>query len=171
MGRMTFSCGWLGRYPKHCGPNATEERQTPIHTYADLVLILTGLALNRQQEWHFEGVFKLANNSNPQRYTHKQNAQLKLTKKYTLFYCREHDDKGEPVHAEDSTCQESCLSIKKKKQENHLTKDGQKEKAPDHFRCTVTCCFFGKRCRYEDECHKQKMISDKLKAESASGNS
>ena len=148
---------------------STEKRRTRVHTYADLALLLTELALDRQQEIHFEGIFKLANDSNPQRFTHKQNAQLKLIKNCSLFYCQGHDDNGEPIHAEDCTCQESCLLIKGKKQENHVTKDGQKEEMPDHFRCTVTCGFCGKRRHYEDECHKKKRISDKLKAENAGG--
>ena len=93
-------------------------------------LLLTELALDRQQEVQFEGIFKLANDSSPHRFTHKQNAQLKLIKNRSHFYCRGHDDNGEPIHAEDCNCQESCLLVKGKKQENHVTKDGQKDKMP-----------------------------------------
>ena len=139
----------MGKIPKAlwAGCRATEERRTRIHTYADLALPLTELALDLQQELHFEGIFKWGIDSNPQRFTHRQNAQLKLIKNCTLFHCQGNNDKGEPMRSEDCTCQESYLLVKGKKQENHLTKDGQKEKMPDHFRFTVTsfvevCLFF-----------------------------
>ena len=36
---------------------------------------------------------------------------------------------------------------------------------PDHYRCTITCAFCGKRKHYEDECyHKQRLLA-KLKGE------
>ena len=69
-----------------CG--AAEESQTGVHTFADLALLLTELALDQQQEQKFEGIFNLANESNQQNATKKQNAELKLIKKCTLFYFR-----------------------------------------------------------------------------------
>ena len=83
---------------------STEERRTRVHTYADLALILKELALDCQQEIQFDGICKLANDSNPQTVTHKQNAQLKLIKNCSLFYNRGHGDNGDPIHAEDCTC-------------------------------------------------------------------
>ena len=37
----------------------------------------------------------------------------------------------------------------------------------DHFRCTITCGYCGKRRHYEDECHIKKRESDKLKHQEA----
>ena len=35
----------------------------------------------------------------------------------------------------------------------------------DHFRCSITCGFCGKRRHYEDECHIKRRQSEKLKKE------
>ena len=43
------------------------------------------------------------------------------------------------------------------------TKDGQEVKHQDHFRCTITCGYCGKRRHYEDECHIKRRESEKLK--------
>ena len=37
----------------------------------------------------------------------------------------------------------------------------------DHFRCTITCGYWGKRRHYEYECHINKRESDKLKRQEA----
>ena len=37
----------------------------------------------------------------------------------------------------------------------------------DHFRCTITFRYCGKRRHYEDECHIRKRESDKLKRQEA----
>ena len=37
----------------------------------------------------------------------------------------------------------------------------------DHFRCTITCGYCGKRRHYEDECHIKKRESDNLKRQEA----
>ena len=37
----------------------------------------------------------------------------------------------------------------------------------DHFRCTITCGYCGKRRHYEDECHIKKRQSDKHKRQEA----
>ena len=36
---------------------------------------------------------------------------------------------------------------------------------PDHYRCTITCAFCGKRKHYEDECYQKQRLSAKLKGE------
>ena len=36
---------------------------------------------------------------------------------------------------------------------------------PDHYRCTITCAFCGKRKQYEDECYHKQRLSAKLKGE------
>ena len=37
----------------------------------------------------------------------------------------------------------------------------------DHFTCTITCGYCGKRCHYEDQCHIKKRESDKYKRQEA----
>ena len=36
---------------------------------------------------------------------------------------------------------------------------------PDHYRCTITCAFCGKRKHYEDECYHKQRLSAELKGE------
>ena len=52
------------------------------------------------------------------------------------------------------------------KRQQH-TKDGETVAHQDHFRCTITCGYCGKRRHYEDECHTQKRESDKHKWQEA----
>ena len=52
------------------------------------------------------------------------------------------------------------------KRQQH-TKDGKTVTHPDHFRCTITCGYCGKRRHYEDECHIKKRESDKHKRQEA----
>ena len=40
-----------------------------------------------------------------------------------------------------------------------------KAKLPDHYRCTITCAFCGKRKHYEDECYHKQRLSARLKGE------
>ena len=57
---------------------------------------------------------------------------------------------------------QDCFVVQGKKKE---TNTGAKPKMPDHYRCTITCAFCGKRKHYEDECyHKQRLLA-KLKGE------
>ena len=49
------------------------------------------------------------------------------------------------------------------------TNTGGKAKMPDHYRCTMTCTFCGKRKHYEDECYHKQRLSAKLKTENGSG--
>ena len=49
------------------------------------------------------------------------------------------------------------------------TKDGKPLTHQDHFRCTITCGYCGKRRHYEDECHMTKRKSDKLNRQGAEG--
>ena len=44
-----------------------------------------------------------------------------------------------------------------------------KAKLPDHYGCTITCAFRGKRKHYEDTCYQKQRLSAKLKTENASG--
>ena len=56
--------------------------------------------------------------------------------------------------------------VQGKKQE---TNTSGKAKLPDHYRCTITCAFCGKKKDYEDECYHKQRLSAKLKTENASG--
>ena len=56
--------------------------------------------------------------------------------------------------------------VQGKKQE---TNTGGKAKMPDHYSCTITCAFCGKRKHYEDECYHKQRLSAKLKTEAESG--
>ena len=69
-----------------------------------------------------------------------------------LFWYDARDDHGHLQHAPDCE-QRDCFVVQGKKQEPNT---GAKAKMPDHYRCTITCVFCGKRKHYEDECyHKQ----------------
>ena len=74
-----------------------------------------------------------------------------------LFYCKPINDKGGPCHAPDCDHRSSCMLQMKRKQH---TKDGKPVTHQDHFRCTITCGYCGKRCHYEDECHMKKRESE-----------
>ena len=56
--------------------------------------------------------------------------------------------------------------VQGKKQE---TNSGGKAKLPDHYRCTITCAFCGKRKDYDDECYQKQRLLAKLKTENAGG--
>ena len=77
-----------------------------------------------------------------------------------LFYCQPTDDEGGPCHAPDCDGRSSCMLQLQRKQK---TKDGQEVKHQDHFRCTITCGYCGKRRHYEDECHINCRESEELK--------
>ena len=77
-----------------------------------------------------------------------------------LFYCRPTHDKGGPCHAPNFDGRSACMLRLRRMQK---TKDGQEVKHQDHFRCTITCGFCGKRRHYEDECHIESRQSEKLK--------
>ena len=81
-----------------------------------------------------------------------------------LFYCKPVNDKGGPCHA--SHCDHGSSCMLQMKPQQH-TKDGKPVTHQDHFRCTITCGYCGKRRHYEDECHIKKRESDKLKRQEA----
>ena len=81
-----------------------------------------------------------------------------------LFYCKPVNDKGGPCHASDCDHRSSCMLQMKRRQH---TKDGKPVTHQDHFRCTITCGYCGKRRHYEDECDIKKRESDKLKRQEA----
>ena len=81
-----------------------------------------------------------------------------------LFYCKPVNDKGGPCHASDCDLRSGCMLQIKHQQH---TKDGKPVTHQDHFRCTITCGYCGKRRHYEDECHIKKRERDKLKRQEA----
>ena len=78
-----------------------------------------------------------------------------------LFWCDARDEQGHVQHAPDCE-QGDCFVVQGKKQE---TNTGAKAKMPDHYRCTITCAFCGRRKHYEDECYHKQRLSAKLKGE------
>ena len=62
--------------------------------------------------------------------------------------------------------QRNRFVVQEKKQETNT--DG-KANVPEHYRCTITCAFCGKRKHYEDECYHKQRLSTKLKTENAGG--
>ena len=82
-----------------------------------------------------------------------------------LFWCDARDEQRSLLHAPDCD-QHDCFVVQGKQQE---TNNGGKAKLPDHYRCTITCAFCGKRKHYEDECYHKQRLSAKLKTKNASG--
>ena len=82
-----------------------------------------------------------------------------------IFWCEARDEQGCLLHAPDCN-QRDCFMVQGKKQE---TNAGGKAKLPDHYRCTITCAFCGKRRHYEDECYDKQRLSAKLKTKNGSG--
>ena len=84
-----------------------------------------------------------------------------------LCWCDARDQQSSLLHAPDCD-QHDCFVVQGKKQEINT---GGKARLPDHYRCTITCAFCGKRKHYEDECYHKQRLSAKLKTENASGKS
>ena len=78
-----------------------------------------------------------------------------------LFWCDAKEEHGHLQHAPDCE-QRDCFVVQGKKQE---TNTGSKPKMPDHYRCTITCAFCGKRKHYDDECYQKQRLSAKLNGE------
>ena len=81
-----------------------------------------------------------------------------------LFWCDARDEQGCLLHAPDCYQRDSFV-VQGKKQE---TNTGGKAMLLDHYRCTITCAFCGKRKHYEDECYHKQRLSAKLKTENGS---
>ena len=78
-----------------------------------------------------------------------------------LLWCDARDEQRHLQHAPDRE-QQDCFIVQGRKQE---TNTGTKAKMPDHYRCTLTCAFCGKRKHYEDECYHKQRLSAKLKGD------
>ena len=168
---------------------ATSERKSRTHSYNDLVDLLVELALERENDSHMEKFLnkqkgrggtptpKRGDGKGPENPTNanqgggKGRGNLRAMNEVKpdagtppLFYCKPVNDKGRPCHAPDCDHRSSCML--QRKQQQH-SKDRKTVTHQDHFRCTITCGYCGKRCHYEDECHIKKRESDELKRQEA----
>ena len=193
MGRMnpssygpTESHLWLvGRIPTRTWENCREasERKYRTRSYDDLVDLLIELAMEREDDSHMNKYLskhlrrdtpaeKAPGGRSPQPHSNPwkgRGEQLKHMIETPAskgkgapnhFYCRPTDDKGGPCQAPDCDGRSACMLQLKRTQK---AKDGQEVKHQDHFPCTITCGYCGKRRHYEDECHIKRRESEKLK--------
>ena len=168
---------------------STSERKSRTHSYDELVDLLIELALERENDSHMEKFLKKhlgrggtptpesgegkgpKNPPNANQGGGKGRGNLRAMNEVNpdagtppLFYCKPVNVKGGPCHASDCDHRSSCMLQMKRQQH---AKDGKPVTHEDHFRCTITCGYCGKRRHYEDECHIKKRESDKLKREEA----
>ena len=151
---------------------STSERKSRTHAYNDLVDLLIELALEQENDSQMETFLKrhLGRGATPA----PERGEGKGPKSPTnankgggkgggnlgamsdvkpetgappLFYCKPVNDKGGPCHAPD--CDHRSGFVLQLKRQQH-TKDGKTVTHQDHFRCTITCGYCGKRRHYED---------------------
>ena len=149
---------------------STAERKARALHYEDLCVLLLELALEKESDQHLNnyrpggggsgGQGKGYQGSRPGQGTTPKHARIMENVK-ELFWCDTRDEQGHLQHAPDCE-QRDCFEVQGKKQE---TNTGAKAKMPDHYRCTITCAFCGKRKHYEDECYHKQRLSAKLKGE------
>ena len=154
---------------------ATSERKSRTHSYDGLVDLLIELALERENDSDMEKFLKKhfgrgrtptpergegkgpKNPTNANQGGGKGRGNLRATNEVKpdagtppLFYCKPVNDKGGPCHAPDCDHRSSCMLQMKRQQHS---KDGRTVTHQDHFTCTITCGYCGKRRHYEDVCH------------------
>ena len=149
---------------------STAERKPRALHYEDLCVLLLELALEKESDQHLNNYRpggggsashgKGYQGSRPWQRTTPKHARIMENVK-ELFWCDARDKQGHLQHAPDCE-QRDCFVVQGKKQE---TNTGAKAKMPDHYRCTITCAFCGKRKHYEDECYHKQRLSAKLKGE------
>ena len=149
---------------------STAERKARALHYEDLCVLLLELALEKESDQHLNNYRpggggsgshgKGYQGSRPGQGTTPKHARIMENVK-ELFRCDARDEQGHLQHAPDCE-QRDCFVVQGKKQE---TNTGAKAKMPDHYRCTITCAFCGKRKHYEDECYHKQRLSAKLKGE------
>ena len=153
---------------------ATAELKAEALTYEDLSVLLLELALEKESDQHMN-VYRLGaggsgshgrgyQGTRPGQGTTPRNTGL-MRNVHDVFWCDARDEQGCLLHAPDRD-QRDCFIFQGKKQE---TNTGGKAKLPDHYRCTITCAFCGKRKHYENECYYKQRLSAKLKTEKSSG--
>ena len=136
---------------------STAERKARALHYEDLCVLLLQVALEEESDQHLNNYRpggggsgshgKGYQGSRPGQGTTPKHARIMQNVK-ELFWCDARDEQGHLQHAPDCE-QRDCFVVQGKKQE---TNTGAKAKMPDHYRCTITCAFCGKRKHYEDEC-------------------
>ena len=149
---------------------STAERKARALNYEDLSVLLLELALEKESDQHLNayrpggGVSgshgKGYQGPRPGHGTTPKHARIMDNFK-ELFWCDARNEHGHLQHALDCE-QRDCFVVQGKKQEGN---SGAKAKMPDHYRCTITCAFCGKRKHYEDECYHKQRLSAKLKGE------
>ena len=149
---------------------STAERKARALNYEDLPVLLLELALEKKSDQHLNAYRPGGGGSRSygngyqgprpgQRTTPKHAGIIDNVKE--LFWCDARDEHGQLQHAPDCD-QHGCFVVQGKRQE---TNTGAKPKMPDHYRCTITFAFCGKRKHYEDECYDNIRLSAKLKGE------
>ena len=170
---------WLvGNIPTRRSENCreTSERKSRTHSYDDLVDLLIELTMERENDSHRDRYLrkhlrretpaeKAPGGRSPQPHSNPgegRGAQLKHMTETppskgkgapNLFYCRPTDDKGGPCYVPDCDGRSACMHQLRRTQK---TKDGREVKHQDHFCCTITCGYCGKRRQYEDECYMKR---------------
>ena len=153
---------------------ATAERKARALTYEDLSVLFLELSLQKQSNQHLNAYRPGGGGSGshgrgyqgpqPGQGTTLKNARF-MSNVQDLFCCDARDEQGRLLHAADYD-QRDCFVVQGKRQE---TSTGGEAKLPDHYRCTITCAFCGKRKHYEDECYHKQRSSAKLQTENGSG--
>ena len=153
---------------------ATAERKAGALTYKDLSVLLLEPALEKESDQHLNAYrpWRVGSGSHGRGYqgappgqgTTPENAPF-MSNVQDLFWCDGRDEQGCLLHAPDCD-QRDCFLVRGKKQE---TNTGSEAKLADHYRCTITCAFCGKRKHYEDECYHKQHLSAKLTTENTSG--
>ena len=153
---------------------ATAERKARALNYEDLSVLLLELALEKESEQHLNAHRPGGGGSGshgrgyqgprPRQGTTPKNARF-MSNVQDLFWCNARDEQGCLLHAPDCD-QRDCFVVQGKKQE---TNTGGKAKLPDHYRCTITCAFCGKRKHYEDEWDRKQRLLAKLGTENGCG--
>ena len=149
---------------------STAERKARALNYEDLSVLLLELALEKESDQHLNAYRPGGGGSashgkgyqgpRPGQGTTPKHARI-MGNVQELFWCDARVEHGHLQHAPDCD-QRDCFLVQGKKQE---TNTGAKPKMPDHYRCTITCAFCGKRKHYEDECYHKQRLSAKLKGE------
>ena len=167
----------------------TSERKSRTHTYHDLVDLLIELALDRENDSNMVKFLKKhlgpggtptpergegkgpENRTNSNQSCGKGRRNLRAMNEIEpgagtppFSYCKPVNDKGGACHAPDCDLRSGCMPQMKRQQH---TKDEKTVIHQDHFRCTITCGYCGKRRHYEDEYQIKKRESDKNKRQEA----
>ena len=152
----------------------TAERKARALNYEDLSVLLLELALEKESTQHLNAYRpgegrpgsqgRGYQGHRPGQGTTLKNAHIMSNIK-DLLWCDARDEQRCLLHAPDCD-QRDCYVVQGKKQETNI---GAKPKLLDHYRCTITCAFCGKRKHYEDKCYHTQRLSAKLKTENPSG--